>query len=246
MPSLKLGKLLRILAVMLVSAALASAICAQNPPHLQVAVGTNQQISIIASHVSYGEVLRALRAKLGWEIEIPALADDLKLSYVRLETSRPQEVLAKLLEGSGLGYAFLGEVKGSRSLRVLVIPLAPRETKTTQDTVSASTLPISDNAAAEVSLPVPAQAQTVTTVPPNANPADLAPEKPQPASTMPLSEAINAIGAPPGVSLNDVGKSMTLPLSDAASIMGVPSGASPGDVGKTITLPLPTGPGRRP
>jgi len=62
-----------------ISATLALAICAQAPRRLQVEVGPNQQVSILARDVSYGEVLQAFERKLGWEIEIPALADELKL-----------------------------------------------------------------------------------------------------------------------------------------------------------------------
>jgi len=45
----------------------------------------NQQVRILASDVSYGQVLWALQRKLGWEIKIPPLADALKVPYVRTE-----------------------------------------------------------------------------------------------------------------------------------------------------------------
>lgn len=250
---------LRILLGVLIGVALASPIFAQAPRQLQVEVGPNQQVWILASDVSYGEVLRALQGKLGWEMEIPALADELKLSYMRVEAKQPQDALAKLLEGSRLGYAFLGGVNGSRILKVLVIPSTARKAGETQEAVSSS--PIPDNAQPGASLSLPAQAQA-------ANASD-GPEK---SSKISLSDAINAIGAPPrvspvdvgrktifsiseatgimgvppGVSPADVGRMMTLSISDAASMIGVPPGVSPSDVGKTITLPLPTGPGKRP
>ena len=53
--------------------------------------------------MSYGDVLRALQKKLGWEIEIPSLADELKLSYVRVETTQPQIALTNLLERQRAG-----------------------------------------------------------------------------------------------------------------------------------------------
>jgi hypothetical protein len=233
-----------ILAVVLISAALAPTICAQGPRQLQVEVGPNQQIRILARDVSYGEVLRALRGKSGWEIEIPPLADELKLSYVHVETTQPSIALAKLLDGSGLGYAFLGGVNGSRAVKVVVIPSAPREASVTQD--SASSPPVPDNAVAQVSPPPPVQPPAGTTSQPNAAAAEATPELPLAPSTMPLADAVNAIGVPPGVSPADVGRAMTFPISDAAKIMGVPPGKSPGDVGKTITMPLPTGPGKHP
>ena len=244
MANLKLRKLasLKLGGSLFISAALATVMCAQAPQQLQVEVGPNQEIRILASDVSYGEVLRALQKKLGWEIEIPPLADELKLSYVRVETTQPPVALAKLLEGSRLGYALL--VNKSHSVKAVVIPLTPREAGVTHDTASSS--PIPDHAVAGVSSPLPAQTQAVTTSEPSATGAETTPERPEAASTMPLSEAINAIGAPPGVSPGDVGRTMTLPISDAARIMGVPPGMSLDNVGKTTTIPLPTGAGKHP
>ena len=244
MGNLKLRKLanFRNLAGVLISAALAPAICAQGPRQLQVEVGPNQQIRILAKEVSYGEVLRALRVKSGWEIEIPPSADELKLSYVHVETTQPSIALGKLLESSGLGYAFLGGVHGSRIVKVFVIPSAPLETSVTHDTAS----PVPDNSLAQVSPPPPVQAQAGTTSQPNAAAGEATPELPLAPSTMPLADAVNAIGVPPGVSPADVGRAMTFPISDAARIVGVPPTISPSNVGKTTTLPLPTGPGKHP
>jgi hypothetical protein len=219
MANRKLRKLanFRILAGALIIAALAPVICAQAPRQLQVEVGTNQQISILARDVSYGEVLRTLEGKLGWEMEIPPLADELKLSCVRVETTQPQTALAQLLEGSRLGYAFLVGVN-THNMKVIVIPSTPREATFVWDTTSSS--PIPDNTVAGASLPLPAQAQPATTLQPNATAVDTMPEQPKAQSTMPLAEAISAMGVPPGVSR--------------------------ADVGKTTTMPLPTGPGKHP
>jgi hypothetical protein len=232
----------KIFAAVFLSAASAPAMCAQALQQLQVEVGPNQQIGILARDVSYGEVLRALQGKSGWEIEIPPLADELKLSYVHVETTQPSIALAKLLEGSGLGYACLGGVNGSRTVKVVVIPSAPREASVIHDAGSS----VPDNAVAQVSPPPPVQEQAVTTSQPNAAAAEATPDLLLAPSTVPLANAVNAIGVPPGVSPADVGRAMTFPISDAAKIMGVPPGVSPGDVGKTITLPLPTGPGKHP
>jgi hypothetical protein len=240
----KLAKF-RILAGVFIGAALAPTVCAQAPRQLQVEVGPNQQVRILASDVSYGEVLRALQRKLGWEIEISPMADELKLSYVCIETTQPQIALAKLLEGSRLSYAFLVGANGSRSMKAVVIPSTPREARVTQETASNS--PIPGNAVANPSLPSPAEAQAVTTVKPNAPVAGADPSRPEVLSMLPLSEEIrNAIGVPPGVSPADVGRATIFPIWDAARIMGVPPGVSPGDVGKTTTMPLPTGPGKHP
>jgi len=43
---------------------MAPVIRAQTPPQLSVKVGANQQVRILGSNVSYGEVLRALQRKL--------------------------------------------------------------------------------------------------------------------------------------------------------------------------------------
>jgi hypothetical protein len=200
MANVKLRKLasLKFGGALFISATLTAAMSAQAPPQLQVEVGPNQQVRILARDVSYGEVLRALRGKLGWEIEIPGSADERKLSYVLVETTQPQIALAKFLEGSGLGYAFLGGVNGSRIFKVVVIPSTP------------------DNVVTGASLPRPAQAQAVTTIKPSVTAAEIAPERPEALSTMPLSEAINAIGFPPGVSPADVGKTTTMPLPSRA------------------------------
>ena len=270
MANLRLRKLVhfRILAGVFVSAVLAPAMCAQTPRQLQVEGGPNQEIRILASGVSYGEVLRALQEKLGWEIEIPALADELKLSSVDIKATQPPIALAKLLEGSGLGYALLAGEKKSQSVKVIVIPSTPREASVNHET--APRAPIPDNAVAGASSPPPApapaappveptapagdaeQSEAVSTmplseainamgVPPDVSSADVGR-----AVTLPLSEAINAMGVPPGVSSADVGRTMTLPISEAAGIMGVPPGMTSDDVGKTTTLPLPTRPGNHP
>ena len=103
MANLKLRKLVnfRNLAAMLISAALVPAVCAQASRQLQVEVGVNQHVAILASNVSYWEVLRALQRKLGWGVEIPALADELKPSYVRVETTQPQLALTNFWKAAG-------------------------------------------------------------------------------------------------------------------------------------------------
>jgi hypothetical protein len=244
----------KIPAGLLMIAALPLAINAQTSPLLKVEVSPTQQVSILASQVSYGAVLRVLETRLGWKIEIPALADQLKLSYVHVDAKQPEEALEKLLEGSGLGYAF---VDRPHSLKVIVIPSGQREAPP-KDAAPAPEPPApaptpEDNnnpaaGAAVPSLPIPTQMQTVTVnLPPDINAAQQgALEQPSAPSTMPLSEAMDTIGAPPGMPPSDAGKATTVPVSDAARIMGVPPGVAPGDVGKTITLPLPTGAPKRP
>ena len=245
MANLKLRKLpnFKLLAWVFVSAALAPAICAQASMRLQVEVGVNQQVTILASNVSYGEVLRALQRKLGWEIEIPPLADEVKLSYVCVETAQPQIALAKLLEGSRFGYAFRAGVSGSSS-KVIVVASTAHDTKTATNAESSSQT--SEKADTGASVPRSAQAREATISMPNVTSVQTMPEQPVGLSTMPLSEAIEVIGVPLGASPADVGKTLTFQISDAARIMGVPPGMSSADVGKTISLPLPTEPRKHP
>src|ERR1700676_1797331 len=165
-----------ILAGLFVSVALAPAIYAQAPKQLQVDVGPSQQVKIVASDVSYGEVLGVLQKKLGWEIEIPAIADELKLSDVRIEALQPEIGLIKLLEGSRLGYAFLRDVNGSGRMKVFVIPLPAREASLTQS--SASTPPAPENVMAGTTLPPPAKAQAGATSQPSAATAEITPDQP--------------------------------------------------------------------
>jgi hypothetical protein len=244
MANLKLRMLpnFKIVAGVIISAAVVPAICAQASRQLQVEVGANQQVTILASNVSYGDVLRALQRKLGWEIEIPPLADEVNLSYVRVETTQPQIALAKLLEGSRLGYAFRAGVSGSSS-KVVVVASTPRDTKTASNAESRSGIP--ETADTGVSVPRSAQTREATMSMPNVT-VQTMPEQPVGLSTMPLSEAIEVIGVPLGTSPADVGKTLTFQISDAARIMGVPPGMSSADVGKTISLPLTTEPRKHP
>jgi len=86
----------------------------------------------------------------------------------------------------------------------------------------------------------------VTTIDPIATGAETTPELPEAGAAMTLSEAINVVGVPTGVSPSDVGNTINLPLSEAAMIIGIPPGMSPSDVGKTTVSPLPVEAGKRP
>ncbi len=241
---------------------------AQTQPLLQVEIGTNQQISILASEVSYGEVLRVLEKNLGWEIEIPALADELRISHVYVEATQPSTALAKLLEGSRLGYAMLTGVNQSEKVRVIVTFNTLRVSSAAEEAVNSSAIP--DGVVAQAPSATRAQAAGATAIKPEASgeatekhdslptmplteavnvmgvPAGVSPADVSTATTMPLSDAPNIMGVPAGMPPADVGSVTTLPLSGVAKMIGVPPGVSPGDVGKTITLPLTAGPGERP
>jgi hypothetical protein len=166
----------------------------------------------------------------------------LKLAYVRVEAAQPRMALARLLEGSRLGYALVEPVEGSLTVRVVVIPSIPRGAMVAHD----AAWPNPAKTAAETSLASPTQAQVAKATQPNVTTAETTPQKAEAPLTMLLADAIKAIGVPPGVSASDVGGTITLPISDAERNMSAPQGVVPGDVGKTMTLPLPTGPGQHP
>jgi len=247
---------LRILAIIVIGVGLGPAIYGQVPRQLEIEVGPKQQIKIVASDVSYGEVLRALQDKLGWEIEIPALADELKISDIRLEAKQPRDALAKLLEGSRLGYAFRGEANGSHIQKVVVI-VSDGEARTTKESDTIKTAIDSTNSASSVSVvpqvtgtadrpQAPSMMPLAEALCAVAAPGGVPPAEVGRSTTFSISDAANVMGVPPGVSPDEVGKVTVLPMSAAAKIIGVAPGASTSDVGKTTTLPLPSGPGKRP
>jgi len=246
------------------SLAMASLTWGQSVPQLEVEVSAIGQVKILARDVSYGRVLRILQEKLGVAIEIPARADELTLDYARIEASQPDEALKKLLDGSGLGYAWLAP--SHRVEKVVVLAgLSQQASEIIPSTSAPNTRhsPVQDHPAEALdiaSFAVPAKQGSVED--PTSLPVPAAQVWPlseagmvngkesslatQGTSTMPLSEAINAIGVPPGVSPADVGTTKTFSMSEAGSVIGVPPGMSFGDVGKTTTMPLPTGPGKHP
>jgi hypothetical protein len=240
---------------------------AQAPRRLQVEMGSNHQLAILASEVSYGEVLRALARVFDWEIEIPNSAYALKISYVLIKSTQPQIALAELLKGTKLGYSFLGASNGSH-LKIYVIPIAQSEQGSSNDTKPRSSVTAAD-VITQTSPAPESQTPDATTIKPDAG---RSPAGPGAMLTKSLSEAVNAIGVPPGVLPSGVGRTNTLAISDASGIIGAASSMSPAsvgtaitfpisdaarivgfppfvssiDVGKTITAPLPTGRGQRP
>ena len=212
---------------------------AQTQPLLQVEIGTNEQISILASEVSYGEVLRVLEKNLGWEIEIPALADELRISHVYVEATQPSTALAKLLEGSRLGYAMLTGVNQSEKVRVIVTFNTLRVSSAAEEAVNSSAIP--DGVVAQAPSATRAQAVGATAIKPKASGGE-ATEKHDSLPTMPLTEAVNVMGVPAGVSPADVSTATTMPLTEAVNVMGVPAGVSPADVSTATTMPLSDAP----
>ena len=247
--------------ITIVSLAMASLAWGQDVPRLEVEVTPSGNVRIYAGAVGYGAVLRALQDKLGVPIEIPAQAEELKLDYARIEASPPDEALKKLLVGSGLGYGWVAQAHRLEKVLILA-PAIPQANRNIVSTTEAELLPArrpqggfestsssaqADGAVAkdQDSLPVP----SAQTFPPTDAGIARSAEQSLTAPThvtMSISEAVSAIGVPPGVSPADVGRVVTLSIAEAAGIVGMPSGALPGDVGKTTIMPLPTGPGKHP
>ena len=113
--------------ILFVGLAIATLAWAQEPRQLEVQVAPSGQVKILARAVSYGEVLRALQAKLGVRIEIPEVADELELGYVHIAAAMPNEALARLLEGSGLGYGWLGRKDQVRPEKIVIVTSASQQ-----------------------------------------------------------------------------------------------------------------------
>ncbi len=109
LPTLLLGLLIPLL------------VSGQSSSCLEVEVSPARGVKIMAQQVSYGEVLRTFQRALDVPMEIPQAADQLALSYVRIDAATPAEALEKLLAGSGLGYALLERVDGSQLQKVIVL-----------------------------------------------------------------------------------------------------------------------------
>ena len=242
LPTLLLGLLIPLL------------VSGQSSSRLEVEVSPARGVNIMAQQVSYGEVLRTFQRALDVPMEIPQAADQLALSYVRIDAATPAEALEKLLAGSGLGYALLRQVGGGQLKRVIVVP----GEKQTGSAIDATTL------ATGPSLPsLPAAAQALLPAWPEGQAVDdrereiTVPE----AEQRSLTEAGEVIGME---ARSDVAEAVaeqvyelplesypvvlklgrlpvTRPLSEAAEDMGVPPGVSPEEVGKMKTYSLPTG-----
>jgi hypothetical protein len=247
---------------------LTPSLCAQTPRRLQVELGPNQRIRILISNVSYGEVLRALGKAFDWEIHIPALADELEVPYLIVISAEPRIALAKLLEGSKLGYSFMDGSNGLRS-KVLIIPSISKE-EMPSGTASSDSSATADVVAKASSLNGDRSPALTASPSPVGAPFSEA-KQPGAMSTKPLSEAASAMGVPlgvtqaevgktnvfamsdaartiglaPTVSPSDLGRTIILPMTEAARMMGVPT-ISFVDIGKSVTAPVPTGPGKHP
>jgi hypothetical protein len=213
------------LSILLASLVVVPLVCGQNTSKLEVEVSRAGQVKILACEVSYGQVLRALRGKLDVEIEIPPLADNLKLSYARIDSARPEEAFEKLLEGSGLGYGLLRGASGPRIRKVVVVGSTP------QNAAGKAILVPAPN-------PLIAQAPEMQMRPFNEedilNDAESvgAPEE----ATVGL-EKLFAESSPVSGGTSPI--AVVLPLSEAEKLLGVPAGVPPEEVGITKTLALP-------
>ena len=240
------------LPTLLLGLVIPSLVWGQTASRLKVEVSPHQGVRIAAQAVSYGEVLRAFQRKLGVPMDIPQAADELTLSYVRIDAATPAEALEKLLAGSGLGYALLERVDGNQLQKVIVLHWRGE---------SGGPIQIPGPAADSSRPSLPAATQALLPSWPEGQAGDdgegeiAVPE----AQQRPLAEAGEVIGMEAG---SDVAEAVaervyelplvsypvvlkldrlpvTRPLSDAAQVMGVPPGISPEEVGKTNTFSLP-------
>lgn len=81
----------------------------------------DDSLTIIAENSTLGDVLRAVRAKTGATVDIPANATERVVTHLGPGPSR--EILAALLNGSHFDYVLLGSASNPRVLeRVILIP----------------------------------------------------------------------------------------------------------------------------
>lgn len=242
----------------LLGMAIAPVLWGRDATRLEVEVRPSGQVRVLAQGVSYGQVLRALQKKLGLPMEIPLLADNLKVSFARIEAATPQAALEKLLDGSGLGYALLRRPGGTRLIQVMVFP-------STRQQASHSPEPPRDSGSSHFKK---VEGWTALVPQPQDSPeseSDESPiEAPQP-QVLPLSEAGIVLGLEAGpaaaegaaghveelpptaktVVKQNNSPAVTKPLSEASGIIGAPRGASAEDVGKVKTLPLSSAGGEK-
>jgi hypothetical protein len=221
-----------ILSSLLASLVVVPLVWGQNTSKLDVEVSRTGQVKILVCEVSYGQVLRALHEKLNVEIEIPPLADNLKLSYARIDNARPEEAFEKLLEGSGLGYGLLRGASGAGIEKVVVIGSTPQN---------------AEGKAILVPTPNPTLAQAPQMQMRPFSEAGIlndpvAVEAPEEA-TVGLEKLFRE-SSPDSGGTSPI--SVVLPLSEAERLLGVPAGVSPEEVGITKTLALPRDGQKRP
>ncbi len=214
----------KILGTLVVSHVVVPLVWAQDSPKLEVDVSPSGQVKILARGVSYAQILRALREKLDAVVEIPPLADELKLSYACIDAVQPEEAFKKLLEGSRLGYVLTREAHGARIEKVEVV---------------ASTAKNANEEAIPVPIPQVPQPATqplseagIVTDPQSGTVAAERFEKPPPGSQPVVGETASI--------------PVSRPISGAARAVGVPAGALEGEIGKTKTLLLPPEGSKRP
>jgi hypothetical protein len=98
---------------------------APNPPQVRYQQG---QLTIVANNSTLGDVLNAVRAQTGANIEVPAGFGGERV-MARLGPGPASDVLASLLQGSKLNYIILGDPENPSAIRTVVLtpgrPAAP-------------------------------------------------------------------------------------------------------------------------
>lgn len=222
----------RTLGALLVSHVIVPLVWGQEVPKLEVEVSPSGQVKILARDVSYAQILRALQEKLDVVIEIPPLAEELKLSYARIDAAQPEEAFEKLLTGSGLGYGLRREANTLRIVKAVVVALTQK--RANGEAIQVPTGPtVPTPQVPQIAAQPLSEAGIVT------NPQFGKPGEATTGRLEKLSPESQPVGEAPLTPVNR-------PLSDAARAVGVPGGALEGEIGKTKTLPLPPEGQKRP
>lgn len=239
------------LAVALVLFFFASRTSGKDIPRVVVEVRPSGGVAIMALETTYGEVLRALQAKLHVAMDISPLAETLKLNYASIDAATPEEAFQELLSSSGLDYALLRQPQGHRLEKVVIFRVQhERSRESVNQPTAAAAGPTSEAGRESVGRLTPSTAGQAS---------DNDQTSPVPRMKIrPLSEAGEAVGLESGsteealaehiedlppeaqpVIQNINSVAVIVPLADAAKVMGVPRGVSPADVGRSIIIPLP-------
>lgn len=90
---------------------------APNPPQVRYQQG---QLTIVANNSTLGDVLNAVRAQTGANIELPAGFGGERV-MARLGPGPASDVLASLLQGSKLNYIIMGDPENPSAIRTVIL-----------------------------------------------------------------------------------------------------------------------------
>jgi hypothetical protein len=100
------------------------------PPSEPTVTYENDLLTITASNSTLGDILRAVSAKTGAEIEIPSQAEE--RVAMSLGPGSAREVIASLLTGSQFNYVLVGSDSDSKALTRILLFVRPRPENSAQ------------------------------------------------------------------------------------------------------------------